>query len=193
MDEICAQLGANKALQGGFDAVGFSQGGQILRAYVQRCNDPPVRNLITIGAQHQGVMDLPGCAQHGKDLEINRRLAQVSIPAHHSLGGVQSGECSWWQRMLKKSVYSDFAQEHIVQAQYFKDPARAGEYLAKNTFLVDLNNEGSVKKPEYAERLSSLKNFVMYMFTQDTQVVPAQSSVCLPLGEGDLSNADADG
>lgn len=163
--------------------MGFSQGGQILRAYVQRCNDPPVHNLITIGAQHQGIMDLPGCAPQydgDEELDIDRQLAQVSIPHLHPQEGMQKGGCSWWQNMLKKGAYSDFAQEHIVQAQYFKDPARADEYLAKNTFLVDINNEGKVKKPEYAERLSSLKNFVMYMFTQENQVVPAQSSVRLP-------------
>jgi palmitoyl-protein thioesterase len=29
-------------LTGGFNAIGFSQGGQFLRAYVERYNNPPV-------------------------------------------------------------------------------------------------------------------------------------------------------
>lgn len=48
-------------MKNGFNAVGFSQGGQFMRAYVERCNDPPVYNLITMGGQHQGVADIPSC------------------------------------------------------------------------------------------------------------------------------------
>ncbi len=29
------------------------QGGQFLRAVAQRCPDPPMRNLVSIGGQHQ--------------------------------------------------------------------------------------------------------------------------------------------
>lgn len=32
----------------------LSSGGQFLRAYVQRFNDPPIKSLVTLGAQHQG-------------------------------------------------------------------------------------------------------------------------------------------
>jgi palmitoyl-protein thioesterase len=62
-DEGCAQLKRVKELEGGvrpasckrseadeiqFDAMGFSQGGLYLRHYAQYCNDPPIRNLITV-------------------------------------------------------------------------------------------------------------------------------------------------
>jgi hypothetical protein len=38
-----------------------SQGGQFLRAVAQRCPQPQMRNLITFGAQHQGVFGFPNC------------------------------------------------------------------------------------------------------------------------------------
>ncbi len=41
--------------------MGFSQGGQFLRAYIERFNNPPVHNLVTFGGQHMGVVDVPGC------------------------------------------------------------------------------------------------------------------------------------
>jgi palmitoyl-protein thioesterase len=44
-------------LQNGYNAVGFSQGGQFLRAVAQRCPSPRMRSLITIGAQHQARTD----------------------------------------------------------------------------------------------------------------------------------------
>jgi palmitoyl-protein thioesterase len=50
-------------LQGGYVGIGFSQGGQFMRALVQRCQHagPRARALISVGGQHQGVATLPGC------------------------------------------------------------------------------------------------------------------------------------
>ena len=52
VSRVCESLASIPQLARGFDAIGFSQGGQFLRAYVERCNAPPVRNLITYGSQH---------------------------------------------------------------------------------------------------------------------------------------------
>ena len=35
-------------LRNGFNAIGFSQGGLFLRAYVENCNNPRVMNLVTV-------------------------------------------------------------------------------------------------------------------------------------------------
>jgi len=43
---VCNKLAADPNLKGGFNAIGFSQGGQFLRAYTQRCNNPPVHNIL---------------------------------------------------------------------------------------------------------------------------------------------------
>ncbi|XP_054279252.1 palmitoyl-protein thioesterase 1-like [Macrosteles quadrilineatus] len=45
-------------LKRGFHGLGFSQGGQFLRAVAQRCSDPPMFNLITLGSQHEGYFGL---------------------------------------------------------------------------------------------------------------------------------------
>ncbi|NWQ84835.1 PPT1 thioesterase, partial [Columbina picui] len=52
--DVCGQLAADPHLQGGYNAMGFSQGGQFLRAVAQRCPSPPMLSLISIGGQHQG-------------------------------------------------------------------------------------------------------------------------------------------
>lgn len=170
-----------RELHDGFDAVGFSQGGQILRAYVQRCNRPPVRNLITVGAQHQGVANFPGCPEDIEPSSVlfpslpdddNGMLYQVRFEA-------ASRDCAWWQRMIKQRVYSSWAQEHIVQAQYFKDPTRYEEYLRKSRFLADINSEHEPRSALYKKNLESLDNLIMFMFSEDTQVVPKETSVTL--------------
>ncbi|RVE47864.1 hypothetical protein evm_007495 [Chilo suppressalis] len=58
----CDQLAADPKLTNGFNAIGFSQGSQFMRALVQRCGDKlSIKNLITLGGQHQGVYGLPHC------------------------------------------------------------------------------------------------------------------------------------
>ncbi|KAE8190385.1 hypothetical protein A4X06_0g6961 [Tilletia controversa] len=154
VEKVCEQLAGIPELEDGFDAIGFSQGGQFLRAYVQRCNAPPVRNLVTFGSQHMGVADLPAC----KPLDLLCRLAESAMRA---------------------GVYTNYAQKHIVAAQYVRNPlnkAAFHDYLTKNAFLADINNERRIDR-NYVKRLGSLEKFVMIMFSQDLTVSPKESSL----------------
>ncbi|KAE8268196.1 hypothetical protein A4X09_0g4142 [Tilletia walkeri] len=153
VEKICEQLAGIDELKDGFDAIGFSQGGQFLRAYVQRCNKPKVRNLVTFGSQHMGIADLPAC----KPTDFLCRLAESA---------------------LRAGVYTSYAQKHIVSAQYVRNPlneAAFHDYLSKNAFLADINNERRINK-DYIKRLNSLENFVMIMFSADKTVSPKESS-----------------
>ncbi|SPO29043.1 related to palmitoyl-protein thioesterase 1 [Ustilago trichophora] len=154
VQKACEQLAAIKELRDGFDAIGFSQGGQFLRAYVQRCNKPKVRNLVTFGSQHMGIADLPACGP----TDLLCRVAEAA---------------------LRGGIYTDYAQSHLVSAQYYrnpKDPKAFAAYLQKNDFIKDINNEGAKVNATYAKNLASLENFVMLMFDKDTTVEPKQSS-----------------
>lgn len=180
MTEICQQLRQIPELEYGFHAIGFSQGAQILRAYAQRCNTPPVKNLISIGGQHQGVSNFPGCPEDVESPsslqpslspfdDVDFELQQVILP-------VIERDCSWWQKIMKSTVYNDAVQHSIVQAQYFKDPKRIEEYLAKSNFLADINNERELKNATYAHNIAQLDNLVLYLFEDDLQVVPKEST-----------------
>ncbi|PCH43918.1 palmitoyl-protein thioesterase [Wolfiporia cocos MD-104 SS10] len=152
VERVSAQLANITELQGGFDAMGFSQGGQFLRAYVERSNSPPVHNLVTFGSQHMGISDIPGCRPWDLLCQAARRAAQ---------GG----------------VYTQYAQEHLVQAQYYRDPARLETYLASNRFLADINNEApGAPNATYAANLATLNTLVLVLFLQDKTVVPKESS-----------------
>lgn len=57
VEMLCDLLDTMIELENGFNFIGMSQGGLIARAYVQRCNHPPVRNLITLVSPHGGEYD----------------------------------------------------------------------------------------------------------------------------------------
>lgn len=93
----------------------FSQGGQFLRALIQR-NSFNVRNLITFGSQHQGISDFPAC----KPTDLLCRLAESA---------------------LRGGVFTEYAQKNLVSAQYYRDPRsedRYQKYLEMNEFIADI-------------------------------------------------------
>ncbi|KAF9484503.1 palmitoyl-protein thioesterase [Pholiota conissans] len=149
---VADQLASIPELRDGFDAIGLSQGGQFLRAYVEMYNSPPVQNLITFGSQHMGISDLPGCSRYDF-------LCQAAL------------------RAAKQAVYSDWAQKNLVQAQYYRDPARIQTYLTSNLFLSAVNNEvPAFRNSTYSHNFASLQKLVLVLFTEDKTVVPKESS-----------------
>jgi len=161
------------ALQDGFNAIGFSQGGQFLRAVAQRCPSPRMRNLITVGAQHQGVFGFPNCPG-----EINYY-------------------CNIVRDLLNYGVYTAAVQAFLVQAQYWHDPLHFDTYVEKSRFIAEINNEKAEKNASYAENLARLENFVMILHESDTMVepresehfefyLPGQADVIVPLRESPI-------
>ena len=67
-------------------------------------------------------------------------------------------------------------QSRLVPAQYYRDPEDLEKYLDSSNFLADINNERKVKNSSYKENLKTLDKFAMYMFTEDTTVVPKESA-----------------
>jgi len=138
-------------LANGFNAVGFSQGSQFLRAYVERFNAPPVYNLISIGGQHQGVFGFPRCPGDNETI------------------------CEIVRRMLNLGAYVPFVQDNLVQAEYWQDPLNEDKYLKDSVFLPDINNNLEVQNQTYKDNLMSVENFVMVQFLNDTMVQPKES------------------
>ncbi|XP_013775536.1 palmitoyl-protein thioesterase 1-like [Limulus polyphemus] len=144
---VCEKLMSDTKLKNGYNAIGFSQGGQFLRAVAQRCPTPPMVNLITFGGQHQGVYGFPRCP------------------------GDNSTICDYIRKLLNYGAYIGWIQSSLAQAQYWHDPLNEEEYKEKSIFLADINNENS-KNETYKKNLMKLKNFVMVKFSQDTMVDP---------------------
>lgn len=152
IEKVCQDLASHPILSTApaIDAVGFSQGGQFLRGYIERCNFPPVRSLVTFGSQHNGISDFQKC-------------------------GPTDWVCKGAEALLKGNTWSSFTQSRLVPAQYYRDPADMENYLEHSNFLADINNERILKNKTYKENLSKLENFVMYLFDEDKTVVPKET------------------
>lgn len=118
---------------------------------VQRCN-VTVFNLVTLGAQHQGVFGFPRCPANNSQL------------------------CEYVRELLDYGAYFSAVQSRICQSNYWHDPLDEAMYLQACKFLPDINNAHQQKNQEYKVRLSALRNFVMVMFENDQMVQPRESS-----------------
>jgi len=154
VDQVCKQLASDPILSTSpaINALGFSQGGQFLRAYVERCNAPRVHNLVTFGSQHNGIAKFQSCESTGDWV------------------------CRGAEALLRFGRWSDFVQSRFVPAQYFRDPEELDNYLEHSNFLADINNEREVKNPVYKKNLQTLNRFAMLMFEDDTIAVPKESA-----------------
>lgn len=156
IDSTCQAILANERIKqhGSINAIGFSQGAQFLRGLVQRCplrqNGIRVKNLISLGGQHQGVYGLPKCP--------NRYV------------------CDYVRYLLTQGAYERQVQEHLVQAEYWHDPLDEAQYRTKNIFIADINNERNINQT-YRDNLLALENLVLVKFRDDEMVVPRDSSL----------------
>lgn len=151
--QVCGALAAHPILSTApaIDAVGFSQGGQFLRGYVERCNSPPVRSLVTFGSQHNGISSFRACS-------------------------ATDWVCRGSVALLRGRTWSAWAQSQVVPAQYFRDPADYDNYLEHSNFLADINNEREAKNETYRANVAALENLVLFLFEEDTTVIPKETA-----------------
>jgi len=150
VEGVCQTLAADEKLKGGYNAIGFSQGSQFLRAVAQRCPNPPMHNLISIGGQHQGVYGFPKCP--GEEYEL----------------------CDKVRELLTLGAYRPNIQDSVIQAQYWHDPMDEDTYREKSIFIADINQEREINQ-SYKTNLQKLNEFVMVLFDNDTMVEPKES------------------
>ncbi|KAJ8716003.1 hypothetical protein PYW08_013288 [Mythimna loreyi] len=178
VEEVCNYLAEEPNLKDGFNAIGFSQGSQFMRAVIQRCGHrlPRIKNFISLGGQHQGVYGLPHC------------------------GALSHPTCDYIRQLLNYAAYDSWVQHALVQATYWHDPLDEETYIHKTIFLPDINNEVFVNKT-YIQNLQNLDHFVLVKFDNDSIVQPretewfgfyepGQSKKLLPLQETTLYKED---
>ena len=173
ISKVCEMMKNDSELQDGYNAIGYSQGGQFLRAVAQRCPNPPMKNLVSLGGQHQGIFGFPNC------------------PSEMGLF------CGTARGLLNIGAYVKFVQDTLIQAQYWHDPLHFDTYVQKSKFIAEINNEKTEKNASYAINLAKLENFVLVKYTEGTLglpvetehfefYAPGQADVILPLRESPI-------
>jgi len=176
IEMVCKKISEDKNLQNGFNGMGFSQGGQFMRAIAEVCPNG-MKKLISFGGQHQGVYGLPNCP--GENHVI----------------------CDYVRRMLNYGAYENWIQSRLVQAQYWHDPLDEDTYRKYSQFLSGINNAKESKNETYKDNLTKLHKLVLVKFNQDSVVdsrgtewfgyyKPGQGKIILPYNETTLYTED---
>jgi len=173
---VCKKISEDEKLQNGFNGMGFSQGGQFMRAIAEVCPQG-MKKLISFGGQHQGIYGLPSCP--GENHVI----------------------CDYIRRMLNYGAYEHWIQSRLVQAQYWHDPLDEDTYEKYSLFLSGINNAKKVKNETYKDNFTKLQKLVLVKFDQDSVVdprgtewfgyyKPGQGKVMIPYNETNLYTED---
>jgi len=142
---FCDQVSADPQLQDGFNLMGFSQGGVIVRGYLERCNNPPVFNFISWVSPQGGQFGCPGI--------VNWTFVD------------ELADCC---------IYDEWVQESISFAGYWRDPFDVQGYIDYVSLLPDINNERA-KNAQYKANVLSVQNFVMAYSLVDTVLDPPET------------------
>lgn len=88
-----------------------------MRAVLERCQHtgPRMHTLVTMGAQHQGIMNIPECWNPSFNV----------TPA--------KPYCWAMQRLVGWGAYLPWVRSHVIQAQYFKVGGRSCPHIAPSS------------------------------------------------------------
>jgi palmitoyl-protein thioesterase len=159
-------------LAGGFHAIGLSQGSNVIRGYIAKVNTPPVHTFLAINGVNGGTGAVPYCRP--EELEKN--------PSTSSSTSMTFSMCDLLMEQASKRAYTDFAQKHSFQANYWRDP-RPGmfEMYQKYAQLAVWNNEAGFVNETFKENWAKTQAFVWVLATEDGMVFPAEGEQwCAP-------------
>ncbi|KAJ1966691.1 hypothetical protein IWQ62_002303 [Dispira parvispora] len=147
---VCGDLKKNGQLKEGFDAIGLSQGGLFMRAYVEFCNDPPVKSLITLGTPHTGISNIP----------------PHSNTFMHEL-----------QTLFYEASALPFIKNRLVPCQYTAQDLDSTKTRYSGDFLTLINNGGhQALNTSIRSNMVSLTQFTMISFLEEQIIIPKEST-----------------
>jgi Palmitoyl protein thioesterase len=122
VDVFQSAIALDPALSNGFHAIGFSQGNNVIRGYIAKFNTPTVHTFISVNGVNAGIGAVPYC----------RPKLQLRFPSM----------CDLLMEQASNAAYTEFAQQHSFQANYWRDPRpSARETYRSVSQLAVWNNE----------------------------------------------------
>ena len=126
---------------------------EVVRGYIHKYNDPPVKKWLSIHGVLMGVNGFPECP-------------------------ITSPLCGIVNSIIGFGVYSSFVQDRLAQANYYRDAANLEEYKASCRFMPYINNE--VQGPGnqsavYRANFEKLEKVILVKAEEDTMITPRES------------------
>jgi len=167
VDVFAANIRKDPKLAKGFNCVGFSQGNSLCRGYIQKYNDPPVSNFLSVHGTVSGVAGFPNCDPEGP------------------LGAV----CKPIERLCGDVAYTSLTQSLLFQLDYFRDPFRVNTSAYRtHSQLAQWNNEGSAPyNATYKKNFASVQRYIMIKAEKDSMVYPNEGEHWGHFADGSLS------
>eukprot|EP01091_Cochliopodium_minus_P011911 TRINITY_DN3497_c0_g1_i3.p1 TRINITY_DN3497_c0_g1~~TRINITY_DN3497_c0_g1_i3.p1 ORF type:complete len:186 (-),score=24.43 TRINITY_DN3497_c0_g1_i3:639-1196(-) len=110
VESFAETVAKDPKLKDGFNLIGYSQGGLITRAYIERYNNPPVHNYLSLLGPHQGVYGTP---------EFNSICPDTM--------------CPWLDEfvdyLLNQTIIDAAFQEKVTFASYWRDPFHCKSFV----------------------------------------------------------------
>jgi len=157
VDQFARVVRGDPKLAKGFNAVGFSQGSALIRGYIHRYNSPPVKQFLSMHGVMMGIAAIPRCP-------IN-------------VTGIELIWCRGIDALVAMGVYTQYVQNRLAQANYYRDPKKLETYRKDGHFLPYINNEVEGKKNStYTENFKSLEKLVLVLAEDDTIIKPKESA-----------------
>jgi palmitoyl-protein thioesterase len=170
VDFFAAKIRQDPKLTDGFHAIGFSQGNNVIRGYIARYNDPPVHTFLSINGVNGGVGAVPYCIPKEQQQDSLQQSTTATTTTITTMG-----MCDLLMEQASKRAYTEFAQEHSFQANYWRDPRPvAWENYQKYSQLANWNNEGTSKNETYNVNYAKTQKFVWVLATEDGMVWPKE-------------------
>jgi palmitoyl-protein thioesterase len=162
VDVFAQKVRADPHLQAGFHAMGFSQGNNVIRGYIAKYNDPPVKTFISVNGVNAGEGAVPYCRPS-------------VLKSQSSASSIDFSMCDLLMEQASRAAYSEYAQQHSFQANYWRDP-RESEFptYQKYAQLANWNNEGLVFNETLKDNWSKTEQFVWILAQQDGMVWPRE-------------------
>ena len=179
VDVFASKVARDPNLAGGFHAVGFSQGNNVIRGYIARYNTDTdtdanaaapnkinnvVHTFLSVNGVNAGEGTVPGCFPKN-DGNNGNTVAKLS------------SFCDLLLEQASDRAYTEFAQKHSFQSNYWRDPRQSKmEDYHKHSQLARWNNEGpsSNYNQTLVDNFGKTSKFVWIKATADSMVWPAE-------------------
>lgn len=150
VDSFAEYVRADKNLTNGFNAIGYSQGNLIIRGYIEKYNNPPVFNWVSLHGPLAGVSGFPQCSYE---------FFLCKMFDEYLIGNL---------------VYTSLAQDILAQANYYRDPTKTKEYTESCKFLPEINNERNANST-LTSNFDKVEKILLIKALEDTMVFPNES------------------